>query len=156
MVFDRRRLGNGLLAGAMLLGCGVAVVPQAPPNPHTDAAWELRAPAEISGILDRSCADCHSHRSHWPWYARLPIASNIVQADVTLARKRMNLSLWNRPGRDPEDVLAGYAGVCEEIKADLMPLGKYLLMHPGARLSSADKEALCAWTAGEIARLSTR
>ena len=156
MVLDRRWLGNGLLAGLMALGCGLAVIPQPPLNPHTDAAWELRAPAEIDGILNRSCADCHSHRSHWPWYARLPIVANIVQVDVKRARERMNLSLWNRPGRDPEDVLAGYSGVCEEIKDDVMPLRKYLLLHPGARLSSTDKQALCAWTAREITRLGGR
>src|SRR5882672_4964909 len=98
MLSGRRRQGSGLLAGAMVLVCGVALVSQTPSNPPTNAEWELRVPGAIAQILDRSCADCHSHRTRWPWYARLPIASNFVRADVTRARRRMNLSLWNRPG----------------------------------------------------------
>jgi hypothetical protein len=40
------------------------------------------------------------------------------------------------------------------VKTGEMPLKSYLLIHPSAKLSDADKQALCDWASQESARLA--
>jgi hypothetical protein len=152
----RMNLVSAMFGGTLILGIGIANLPAPNLNPPYNQVLELNAPAPIARILDRSCADCHSHRTHWPWYARLPIVLNVLESDVIRGRQQMNFSRWNDSRRNKEDVLANYSGICEQIKDDAMPLRKYVLAHPSARLSREDKEQLCSWVNQESARLTTR
>ncbi|RPJ80369.1 MAG: cytochrome C, partial [Acidobacteria bacterium] len=36
--------------------------------------------------------------------------------------------------------------ICEEISSGAMPQGKYVLLHPDAKLSRQDIDAICGWT----------
>src|SRR5260370_5289925 len=56
------------------------------------AGAETTAP--IARILERSCQNCHSERTEWPWYSYVPPLSWLVENDVHQARNHMNLSHW--------------------------------------------------------------
>ena len=45
------------------------------------------------------------------------------------------------------------AAACANVKSGRMPLPRYLMLHPEARLSAQDQATLCEWTGIEIARL---
>src|ERR1700722_9022047 len=45
--------------------------------------------------LERSCENCHSDRTEWPWYSYIAPASWLVESDVGQARGHMNLSHWD-------------------------------------------------------------
>jgi hypothetical protein len=36
----------------------------------------MPAPREIQTILERSCYDCHSNETNWPWYGCIPSAGS--------------------------------------------------------------------------------
>ena len=48
----------------------------------------------IVQIIERSCQNCHSEKTQWPWYSYVPPASWLVESDVHDARRHMNLSRW--------------------------------------------------------------
>ena len=53
---------------------------------------DVQAPAEVQTILRRSCYDCHSHETHWPWYAYVAPASWFVVDHIEEGRE--DLGTW--------------------------------------------------------------
>ena len=97
-----------------------------------EPAWDSSRTREL---FLRTCADCHSNRTVWPWYARVAPISWLVVKDVEEGRSHLNVSEWNRPQKDADE-----AG--EELSEGKMPLPMYLRAHPEARLSAAEKAEL--------------
>ncbi len=141
-----------LLAAIILVGLGLGASMRAVRNPPVIAARTMEAhltvPRDVENILTRSCKDCHSYETRWPWYSRLPFAFGIVGKDVLRARSYMNLSDWSATiaqGKGEEG--ATLNGICEELRSDSMPLPWYRRMHAHTQLSGAEVEAVCQWAA---------
>lgn len=124
-------------------------------NPAVDPAQTLYAstevPAEVKAVLDRSCSDCHSSQTIYPWYTNISPISWWLQNHINDGRRQLNLSEWNtyqprRKGKKLEEI-------CEQVKSGEMPLPSYLIVHRDAALSPSDIELLCNWAAGEQARI---
>ena len=128
----------GLLVGAQL-------VPVERTNPPVTS--EVGAPASVKTILERSCYDCHSHRTAWPWYAHVAPVSWLVAHDVEEGREHLNFSLWQRQIESKKfgKLLAEVTEVLEE---DEMPLWFYIPLHPEAALTQDEKAALIGWANG--------
>jgi hypothetical protein len=125
-------------------------------NPPVDPALEVHATAqvspEVSAILRRSCFDCHSNETVWPWYTNItPVNWWIVRSHVEHGRGHFNFSEWGRKEiKDRDHILDE---ICEEVEKAAMPLPSYLILHGDARLTDQQKQALCDWTKAERARL---
>lgn len=130
-----------VVAGVVVLAL-LQLVPLDRTNPPVTA--EVPAPAEVRQILRRACYDCHSNESKWPWYAYVAPASLLVAYDVHEARDHMNFSTWD--AYTEAEQADHMEEIWKEVKKGDMPLWYYLPMHPEARLSDADKQALRAWT----------
>lgn len=103
----------------------------------------LAVPANVQGILKRSCFDCHSEQTIWPWYTNIAPVSWLVAGDVEHGRKKMNFSIWGRMSETKQ--ASKFDDITDELKDGKMPLPKYLLMHPDAKLTQADKDLLIGW-----------
>jgi len=125
-------------------------------NPAVDPAHALEAHVQVSpqvsAIIDRSCRDCHSNKTDWPWYTNVAPVSWWITDHVNTGRKDMNLSEWGKLDKDRQD--RKLRQICDEVEDGAMPLSSYLPMHPKAKLSEQDKKTLCDWTAAERARMS--
>jgi hypothetical protein len=116
-----------------------------------DITKHMDVPANVQSILKRSCYDCHSSHTVWPWYSSVAPVSWLVADDVVKGRKKMNFSEWAKiPDAKKE---ARINAICEEINADEMPLPNYLIIHTDAKLSQADKDILCKWVEIEIKKM---
>ena len=115
-------------------------------NPPAPAAASLLAktPPDITALLDRSCRDCHSNDTRWPWYTNVAPASWLVASDVHQAREHFNFSEWNTYPSDDQDKFLG--AMCKLAQRGRMPLPSFLLIHWGAKLSPADVTTLCTWS----------
>lgn len=112
-------------------------------NPPVVAANVLVAPRNIEPILRRSCYDCHSSETRWPWYSHIaPFSWSLVQ-DVREGREEMSFSEWNTYSDSRRDHLL--EEICEQVEKGEMPLKPYTIMHPRADLTIEDKRALCVW-----------
>ena len=120
-------------------------------NPAVDPAKELHAPQPAASILQRSCVDCHSNRTVWPWYAQLAPVSWLLADDVKDGRKEVNFSEWETftPRRHARKLQE----ICEQVEKHDMPPWFYVPLHPDAKLSDADRQTLCDWAKGERARV---
>lgn len=125
-------------------------------NPPIDPAKTLVAnapvPANVEAIFERSCYDCHSNKTVYPWYNNAAPVSWLLARDVSQGRRELNFSEWGDYTQKRK--LRKLKGICDEIKEDDMPLWFYRPLHPAAKLSGADKTAICTWTAAETSRLT--
>jgi hypothetical protein len=58
-----------------------------------------------------------------------------VENDVNGGRRHLNFSQWDKPQRHAEDI-------AQQVKGGDMPLWYYLPLHPSAKLTDAEKQAL--------------
>ena len=137
---------------------GIQFVRPARTNPQVDEAQTIFARTqmtpEVSAILERSCRDCHSNKTVWPWYTNVAPISWWLSDHVTHGRNDLNISEWGLMDKDRQE--RKLRQICDEVSDNLMPLSSYLPMHPQARLSEQDKKTLCDWTDAERERLSNQ
>jgi hypothetical protein len=128
--------------GVLLVLLLIQLVPIDRTNPPVET--EIVPPAEVHAILQRSCYDCHSNTTVWPWYSRVAPASWLVAHDVHSGRDHLNFSTWNRlDARKRADEMDE---IDEHVSRGEMPLSTYVWLHPTAKLSDSDKAILHAWT----------
>src|SRR6516164_1536483 len=82
----------------MFLLLAIQLVPVDHSNPKVDPSHTiysiLTMPADVKAVFERSCKNCHSNETSWPWYSHIAPASWVVVHDVHRGRKLMNLSEW--------------------------------------------------------------
>ena len=89
-------------------------------------------------LAQRACFDCHSNQTIWPWYSNVAPVSWLIYHDVIGGREHINFSDWNRA--KPQQVNE-FQKVYNE---NSMPPANYLLLHPSARLTAAERKELFA------------
>ncbi len=97
-----------------------------------EPVWDSPRTRELA---KRACFDCHSNETVWPWYSNIAPISWLIQRDVEEGRRKLNFSEWHRPQEGAEEV-------AETVREGEMPPPIYLITHPQARLSPAEKEEL--------------
>ncbi len=127
-------------------------------NPKEDQSLALQAHVQVgpqvAAILDRSCNDCHSNKTRWPWYSNVAPVSWLVIDHVNHGRSHLNFSEWGRYNqREAEGMLSE---ICKEVKSGAMPMSSYTPLHPGSKLSPDDVKTLCDWTNAERERIGAR
>jgi cytochrome c len=112
----------------------------------------ISLPPDVSSVIRRSCADCHSEQTVWPWYSYIAPSSWLVESDVAGGRDHFNMSHWEKlNSEDRQQVLSKVASMVRNRK---MPLPQYLWLHHDARLSDAEVDAIYTWARAERKRLS--
>jgi acyl-CoA reductase-like NAD-dependent aldehyde dehydrogenase len=142
----------------MLVGAAAQLVRPARTNPSVNPAHTVeaagRVPPQIASVLRRSCFDCHSNETRWPWYSEVVPMSWGVANHVREGRAAMNFSEWGTyPARKRFALLEK---LCDEVREGQMPLASYLWLHRDARLSEAEWKAVCDWSTDEADRIGSR
>jgi heme-binding protein len=153
----KKLLCTSLVAAVMVLGVASLLV-------HPFGAVRAHAPvgplltsavvdAETVRILQRSCQNCHSQKTDWPWYSYIAPVSWLLEKDVHQARSHMNLSGWGQYSlEEKQDLLADLAAA---VRSRQMPPTRYTLMHRSAKLSEPERERIYQWARGERCRLKS-
>src|SRR5688572_22140454 len=151
-----RKVLKWLLILIVALFVGVQFVRPARTNPAVDQTQTIHAQLQITpqvaSILDRSCQDCHSNTTRWPWYSNMAPVSWFVIDHVNHARSHLNFSEWGR--LDNSQAVKKLEEMCEEVEDRAMPLPSYTYIHWSAKLAPEDVKTLCEWTAAESARIA--
>ena len=124
-------------------------------NPPIVQAETLEAavtvPADISQIMGRSCNDCHSHKTIFPWYSHIQPSGWFLRDHVDDGRRHLNFSVFNT--YEAKKKVKKLEEICEQVESKEMPLPSYLWLHGDAVLSQSDAKALCDWVNAEIPKL---
>jgi hypothetical protein len=140
-----------------LVAIGIQFVRPPRTNPPHDPSQTLEAHTqmtpEVAKIFERSCNDCHSNKTTWPWYSNVAPVSWWLIDHVDHGRSHLNYSQWGTLKRADQE--KSLQEICDEVLDGNMPLSSYLPLHPQARLSEQDKKVLCDWTEAERQRMAT-
>ncbi len=111
-------------------------------NYPIDPDKEIKAPKPVKAIFQRSCYDCHSNRTNWPWYSHIAPLKWAIGRDVIEGRKALNFSIWESYPDNKK----------KELKKQIfrsvvlaMPLPQYLWLHKDAKLSEKEKKIVQNW-----------
>ncbi len=147
-----------LIPVVLVVAVGLAVAFRKPPvNPPVAPAMTMEAalhpPAGVAKMLRRSCYDCHSNETKWPWYSRVPGMGNMIERDVRNGRAVFNFSEWGvGPYRKPRVGATMLLGMCAAIREGQMPRKNYQYLHPEAKPTPAEIEEFCGWGRTEAKR----
>ena len=100
-------------------------------------------PATVAPVLERSCRDCHSNETVWPWYSHVPPMSFLLRHDVEQGRAKFNFSKWADGSANP--TANQLQEICDAVSDRSMPPKTYRLMHGQAEIRPAEVDALCSW-----------
>ena len=107
----------------------------------------------IVQIMERSCQNCHSEKTEWPWYSFVAPASWLIEKDVHDARSHMNLSRWGEYSLEKKQELL--TRLAAAVRSRQMPPARYTFMHPNEKPSTTDLEQVYEWARGERRRLKS-
>lgn len=116
-------------------------------NPRVNESETLEmavpVPADIAMMLARSCNDCHSNKTIYPWYANVQPAGWFLRDHIDQARSRLNFSTFRT--YSVKQQAHKLEEICEMVESREMPLTSYLWLHRDAALTESDAKALCDW-----------
>lgn len=141
----KKRFTMAATAAIVLLAAAQFYRPQKT-NPPADAGASFEAvvapPAHVAAAVRRSCGNCHSNQTVWPWYSHVAPASWLVARDVAEGRAKLNLSEWGF--FSPSMSRSRIAVMCSEVKDGKMPPPYYSIPHPGSKMTAHEAAGLCA------------
>lgn len=108
---------------------------------HIDALYPV--PADVKTILAKSCDDCHSDNTRYPWYSRVQPISWWLAHHVDEGKAELNFSQFGSYSAKKQK--HKLEEVAEMVKEGHMPLGSYLWMHSDAKLTDEEKLRLTNW-----------
>lgn len=107
-------------------------------------------PADVAEVLKRSCNDCHTNQTNYPWYSHVTPVNWLLAHHIDEGRRELNFSVWNtysaKKKRHKLDE------ICDQVIGGEMPHNQYVWIHRDAKLSDADKRLLCDWAQTEKSR----
>lgn len=125
-------------------------------NPPVVAEPQWDSP-QTRELAVRACFDCHSNETVWPWYSNIAPISWLITHDVDEGRSKLNFSEWGvvrgglgSEGEEGEEGERRPGGgergegddVADLVRSGEMPPWYFVLLHPNAKLTDAEKEAL--------------
>ncbi len=116
-----------------------------PVIPSRSLQAHMEVPAPVQAILKRSCYDCHSSATVWPWYSHVAPISWMIANDVNTARDHINFQDWDAQ-IDAKEAKEHLGLVCKLIRDGSMPPASYRIMHKESYLSAQDTNVVCAWS----------
>jgi len=130
---------------AILIGMQFFQSKPIPSNKTSDAAIEgiYVVPQEVKAILVKSCYDCHSNHTVYPWYHYIQPLGWYMAAHIKEGKKELNFSEFGtystRKQRNK------FRSMSNQVKEEEMPLSSYVLIHRNAKLSPEEKQILMDW-----------
>lgn len=112
-------------------------------NPEFDQTKELKASNEVISILEKSCYDCHSHKTKYPLYSYIFPISSFLKSHIEEGRVELNFSIWEEYSDSKKK--EKLEEIIEEIESNEMPIFSYRIVHWNSKVNSSELEILKSW-----------
>ncbi|HSU25318.1 MAG TPA: heme-binding domain-containing protein [Pyrinomonadaceae bacterium] len=122
-----------------------------PINPAETLEASVQVPENVKTVLARSCADCHSNETYYPWYSNISPVSWFLANHIEDGRRELNMSVWST--YSDKKKAKKLEEVCEQVMENEMPLPSYLWIHRDAGLSDPERGLLCDWANAERTKI---
>lgn len=122
-------------------------------SPH-DFIVQHTPPPQVREVLTTACYDCHSNKTHYPWYTEIQPAGWFLTQHVRDGKRALNFSEFGKlSSKRARKQLENCIDVISERE---MPLKSYTLIHRDARLNEEQIKSFVAWAEEEIRRSEQR
>ena len=108
--------------------------------------------ASVQSILKNSCYDCHSDKTNYPWYYKIPTINSMIDSDIKEGREHIDFSN-GFPFGGSTDQLKLLRELKHEVGENDMPLLSYRIMHWGTTIEDERQDSLFVWVDGAIGKL---
>ncbi|RBL91097.1 cytochrome C [Chitinophaga flava] len=116
-----------------------------------DIATIYPMPDSVQHMMQLACYDCHSNHTRYPWYAEIQPVGWLLNKHVQEGRQELNFQEYGKYSfRRQRNKLKRMK---EQITAGKMPLSSYTLLHPEARLTPAQKQAILTWIDSTLTKI---
>lgn len=110
-------------------------------------AAAVNVPENVQAIFDRSCNDCHSNNTVYPWYSKVQPSGWFVKDHIDDGRRHLNFSVFNT--YEQKRKVKKLEEICEQVESKEMPLPSYLWLHRDAAMRDGEAKILCDWVEKE-------
>ncbi|PJZ55931.1 heme-binding domain-containing protein [Leptospira barantonii] len=104
---------------------------------------EIQTSDEVKKILKKSCYDCHSDLTVWPWYSKIFPVNAYLFHHVDEGKAELNFSQWGELSKKEKSNKGD--SILETLEEGEMPPSDYVLLHPSAKITKEELEVLKNW-----------
>ena len=108
-----------------------------------DITRHYTVPDSVLTILKRSCYDCHSNNTVYPWYNHIQPVAWWLNNHVKEGKRELNFSEF--ASYSAKKQAHKMKGLVEQLQKDWMPLNTYLWIHKDAIMSPEEKTLVINW-----------
>ena len=113
-----------------------------------DISKIMVVPDNVQDILQKSCYDCHSNNTDYPWYAEIQPVGWWLNHHIDEGKSEVNFNEFStyslrRQYKKLEEII-------EQVKKDEMPLGYYTVIHKDAVLNKDQKLLVSSWASAAL------
>ena len=149
---DMKKLVKWGAVGLLVVAAALTVVYRAV---NRVPSAELPLNEQVYEIFtDGGCLSCHSEDPEVPFYAKLPVAGDVIKADIDSGYRAYDMTKFMEELKADEQVSAvDLAKVEKVVLDDRMPMAKYYLVHWGSSLTPAKRDIVLSWVSQMRARI---
>ncbi len=118
-----------------------------------DIAAVYAVPENVQSLLKRSCYDCHSNNTVYPWYSNIQPVAWWLNDHIKDGKRGVNFSEFGSFTKKRK--LKKMKEVAEQVNKGEMPLDSYLWIHTYAKLSKDEVKLLADWAHGLAAHIDS-
>lgn len=114
----------------------------------------VTVPDTVMSILKKSCYDCHSNHTNYPWYMNINPGGWLMASHIKDGKEELNFSeyaTYSKKKRDRKLTITA-----EQVSKHEMPISSYLLIHSGAKLSDGQIKIIKDWVDSAKQELKTK
>ena len=98
----------------------------------------------VRKIFKRTCFDCHSSKTLYPWYYKIWGISHLIDSDIREAKSHLDMS-DEFPFRGHGNVTDDLNSLKKAIKEGSMPPFLYKLGYPNSKITKEEKKVIINW-----------
>src|SRR4051812_10219434 len=101
-------------------------------------------PVDVENTLKKSCGDCHSNNTVYPWYFNVQPVAWWLADHIEEGKGEINFDEFATYSLRRQ--FKKFKEIKEQVEEDEMPISSYTLIHRDAVLSAEQKQAVIKWT----------
>jgi hypothetical protein len=119
-----------------------------------DISNHYSVPENVKSILQRSCNDCHTDNTIYPWYTNIQPVGWWLNHHINEGKKELNFSEFGSYA--PKKQNHKLKEIVETVEKNEMPINSYLWVHKDAKLSAGDSKIIKDWATGLSNQIAIR
>ena len=109
-----------------------------------DITLKYPVPGDVYNILKRSCYDCHSNTTIYPWYSYIQPVGWWLNHHINEGKQHLNFSEFS--AYTTKRANHKLEKIAKAVTEGWMPLDSYLWIHHDAKLSKEEAARIAEWS----------